>query len=145
METEALKQLLNALKEKDAKNRIETSVDGDGILQLFVQLEFQQEWFHLYGQLIHIDGTFKVNCENYLLYVIMAQNSNGKGRPVAYCWMKSETKENLEFLYRLLKLTPHIPEIKIILVDKDLTNLEVLRAAFSDSKILLCSFHVIKW
>ena len=61
METEALKQLLNALKEKDAKNRIETSVDGDGILQaLFVQLEFQQEWFHLYGQLIHIDGTFKV-------------------------------------------------------------------------------------
>jgi hypothetical protein len=56
----------------------------------------------------------------------MAQNSNGKGRPVAYCWMKSETKENLEFLYRLLKLSPHIPEIKIILVDKDLTNLEVL-------------------
>ena len=50
---------------------------------------------------------------------------------------------DLEFLYRLLKLTPHIPEIKIILVDKDLTNLEVLRAAFPDSKILLCSFHVI--
>ena len=121
-------------------------MDDEGVLQaLFLQLEFQQEWLSLYGQLIHIDGTFKVNCENYLLYVIMAQNSDGEIRPVAYCWMKFETKENLEYLYNLLKLSPNIPEIKVIIVDKVLTNLDVLRVAFPNARILLCSFHVIKW
>lgn len=50
-----------------------------------------------YDTIIHIDGTFKLNVENYLLYVILVQDGNCNGRPVAYCLMKNKTNENLEF------------------------------------------------
>jgi predicted Mrr-cat superfamily restriction endonuclease len=36
MRNRSVKQLLNALKEKDAKNRIETSVDWDGGIASFI-------------------------------------------------------------------------------------------------------------
>ena len=146
IETEALKKLLETLRDQDTKNTIKTKVSDDGKLEcLFLQLEFQLEWLQLYGQLIHIDGTFKVNCENYLLYVIMVQNSNGEGRPVAYCWMNAETKVNLEFCYQALKSCKDLPDIKVIMVDKDLTNINVLKQFFPNAKILYCLFHVIKW
>eukprot|EP00644_Phytophthora_capsici_P015900 jgi/Phyca11/123005/e_gw1.49.87.1 len=34
---------------------------------------------------------------------------------------------------------------EIIMVDKDLTEIEVLRRMFADARILLCHFHVLKW
>ena len=75
----------------------------------------------------------------------MVQNSNGEGRPVAYCWMKTENVENLEFLYSQILDLPDLPEVKVIIVDKDLTNLPVLKRYFPETIILLCTFHVIKW
>ena len=38
-----------------------------------------------------------------------------------------------------------MPEIKVIMVDKDLTNINVLKEFFPNAKILYCLFHVIKW
>ena len=38
-----------------------------------------------------------------------------------------------------------MPEIKGIMVDKDLTNINVLKEFFPNAKILYCLFHVIKW
>lgn len=35
-----------------------------------------------FDTIIHIDCTFKLNVENYLLYVILVQDSNWNGRPV---------------------------------------------------------------
>ena len=146
VQTEALKELLKTIEGNDTKNRARTNINEEGVLQcLFLQLEYQLEWLQLYGQLFHIDGTFKVNTENYLLYVIMVQNSNGEGRPVAYCWMKTENVENLEFLYSQILDLPDLPEVKVIIVDKDLTNLPVLKRYFPETIILLCTFHVIKW
>ena len=75
----------------------------------------------------------------------MVQNSNGEGRPVAYCWMKAETYENLEFFYKELLDLPGTSEVKVILVDKDLTNVNLLKAMFPHAVVLLCKFHVIKW
>jgi hypothetical protein len=144
-ETAALKELLKTLEDNDSKNIVRTKV-VDGVLQsLFIQLDFQLEWLQLYGQLFHIDGTFKVNCENYLLYVVMVQNSNGEGRPVAYCWMKAETMENLEFFYTEILNMPRLSETKVIIVDKDLTNVNLLKTMFPNAVVLLCKFHVIKW
>ena len=53
----------------------------------------------------------------------MVQNSNGEGRPVVFCWMKAESLENLEFFYDQILDLPNLPDTKVILVDKDLTNI----------------------
>jgi hypothetical protein len=60
----------------------------------------------------------------------MVQNSNGEGRPVSYCWMKAETYENLEFFYNEILDLPGASEVKVILVDKDLTNVNLLKTKF---------------
>ena len=52
---------------------------------------------------------------------------------------------NLEFCYQNLKSCKDLPEIKVIMVDKDLTNINVLKEFFLNAKILYCLFHVIKW
>ncbi|EGZ08624.1 hypothetical protein PHYSODRAFT_525645, partial [Phytophthora sojae] len=40
---------------------------------------------------------------------------------------------------------PDWPRIQCILVDKDFTEISVLKQAFPDARILLCQFHVVKY
>ncbi|CAF0933134.1 unnamed protein product [Brachionus calyciflorus] len=64
-----------------------------------------------------------MNVENYLLYVILVQDNNFSGRPVANCLMKNETNENLEFFYSTFVKHNNVEFVKLVMVDKDLTNL----------------------
>ena len=47
---------------KNANNELEC---------VFIQLSFMREWFIKYPQIHHIDSTFKVNIENFQLYISM--------------------------------------------------------------------------
>lgn len=72
--------------------------------------------------------------------------------------MKSACSENLEFFYQNLSgkklvddesttLNEELSNVKPIvnIIDKDLTNLELLQKYYPGSAIILCTFHVIKW
>jgi len=111
-----------------------------------------------FGDIHHIDSTFKVNIENFQLYIYLVVNQHSRGVPSGYCFMKSATAENIEFFYQ--QLTGKIinnEEIQIIhedlskiqpivnIIDKDLTNIDVLSKYYPDATPLLCTFHVIKW
>ena len=53
--------------------------DSNGILQgLYLQSGQMKAEFELRPEIVFIDGTFCVNAEHYLLYIIMAQNGNLK-------------------------------------------------------------------
>lgn len=56
-----------------------------------------RKWYIEYGDINHIDSTFKVNIENFLLHVSLSPDLNGKGVPTSYAFMKSPSKENLSF------------------------------------------------
>jgi hypothetical protein len=100
----------------------------------FFSLEKQKEWFAKYGKLVHIDATYRVNKENYLLYVFLSQDQNLRGLPVAFCYMRKETASNMDFMYECLKNVYHTDSIEIIMIDKDLQNIHLLK-----KHLLLCN------
>jgi hypothetical protein len=57
--------------------------------------------------------------------------------------MKNETKENLEFIYENLNRKNDRYQ-KIVMVDKDLSNIQLI-LHFFNAIILLCTFHVVKY
>ena len=121
---------------KNANNELEC---------IFITFRQQFEWFKKYPSFLHIDSTFKVNIENYLLYVFLGHDSNLRGIPFAFCLMKNETTPNMEFMYDTLTKVFDNNLVEIIMIDKDLQNIDLLRRYFPNSNLLLCTFHVIKY
>ncbi|CAF3487097.1 unnamed protein product [Rotaria socialis] len=74
-------------------------------------------------------STFKVNIENYQLYICLVQNANLKGMPVSYCLMKLSD----------------LSETQVVMIDKDLTNADISRHYFDKARTLLCVFHVLEY
>ena len=125
---------------------------------IFIQTSFMRQWYIDFGDIHHIDSTFKVNVENFQLYISLTVNQHFRGVPTAYCFMKSASSENLEFFYQnvsgkkfvdgeLIIFNEQLATVKPIvnIIDKDLTNIELLKKYYPDSAMLLCTFHVIKW
>ena len=76
---------------------------------------------------------------------MMVEDGDGRGKPVAYCFQRSETKENLEKILDYFCKTNDTSKTKIVMVDKDLTEISVLRSKLPNADILLCKFHVMKY
>ena len=75
---------------------------NDEIECIFIQTSFMREMYLKHPEIHHIDSTFKVNVENFQLYISMVVDPNGNGVPAGYCFMKSACKENIEFFYQQL-------------------------------------------
>ncbi len=99
---------------------------NDEIECIFIQTSFMREMYLKHPEIHHIDSTFKVNVENFQLYISMVKvNSNGETE------IFDEEKASS-------KVTTNM-------VDKDLTNIELLKQYYPNANILLCIFHVLKW
>ena len=92
-----------------------------------------------------MDTTYNVNIEGYPLFAIMAEDGDGRGKPVAYCFLRSETKDNLEKVLNYFCNFNDTSRTKIVMVDKDLSVINVLKSKLPDANILLCKFHVMKY
>jgi len=143
-EDEKIEKILDDLKNNNTivnfKKNEEDELEG-----IFIATKEQVNWFNHYAQMIHIDATYKVNKENFVLYVFLAQDSYKHGLPIAYCLLKSENRENMQFMYDTLEKHLHIDKIENIMIDKDLQNIDFLKEFFPKANILLCTFHVIKY
>jgi len=143
---ELLQALIDEILNENSQNSVQIKVDENGILQcLYIQTYQMKVWFKKYPNIVHIDSTFKVNIENYQLYICLVQNANLKGVPVAYCLMISGIKDYLEFFYSEIGKYNDLTQTQVIMVDKDLNNIDVLQHYFDKARILLCVFHVLKY
>lgn len=95
--------------------------------------------------MLNIDATYRVNYENYPLYAFIVQDQSLRGLPIAFCLMRRETTVNMEYMYQCLSTVLDSSKCQIIMVDKDLQNLDLIREYFPNSRLLLCTFHVIKY
>jgi hypothetical protein len=86
-------------REKIGGNIIKVGHDGDTVNLIYIQLARQREIFKKFGQMLQLDGTYKINRHNFPLYTLVVRNNFGIGEPVACCFMKNETTESVtEFL-----------------------------------------------
>lgn len=95
---------------------------------------------------LFMDGTYKVNAEEFVLYSILCEDGRAHGRPVCYAIVRSETANILRsLLKRFLETNPTVPsQCKVVVVDKDLTQLDIIKNLPS-CKILLCTWHMLKY
>ena len=56
-----------------------------------------------------------------------------------------ETNENYNFVYKNVFDVLDASLVKIIMVDKDLQNLDLVRDAIPTADLLICTFHVLKY
>ena len=133
---------------EDPTATVEIKRNEKEVLQaIFIQTTVMRNTYAQFGNLIHIDSTFSLNLENFQAYICVAENNNLNARPVAYCFLQSAILPNLEFFYNSMDSHNDLRITEIIVVDKDLTNIDLLSKYFKNEKlrILLCSFHTLKY
>ena len=141
-----LEDVLDELTEKDSNATTYIEVDENQDLDLlFIQTSEMKEMFEKSPNMIFMDNTYNVNMEGYSLNVILVDDENGNGKPVAYTYMRRETKENLTRIMEIFAEYNDISKINVVMIDKDLTEISVLKEKLPNAHIQLCSFHVIKY
>ena len=138
----------NMLKELTVKRQETTLVEVDdskNVDLVYIQTGEMREQYNKYPEILFVDTTYNVNIEAYPLLTMMVEDGDGRGKPVAYCFQRSETKVNLEKILDYFCRTNDTSKTKIVMVDKDLTEISVLKSKLPSATILLCKFHVMKY
>ena len=99
-QTELITNWINEFKQENNENFIQLKVNDENQLQcIFIQTSKMKDCYTKHPEIIHIDATFKINIENYLLFIFLSQNGNLNGVPICYCLMNTDTDTNLKFMY----------------------------------------------
>ncbi|GIQ89183.1 hypothetical protein KIPB_011590, partial [Kipferlia bialata] len=90
-----------------------------------------------------LDATFAVNRYSYSLYSCVCQDGTGKGATIGYFIVEENSGEQIQWcLTHLREFFRHQPEW--VLLDHAWEEINAVTAAFPESKIAQCIFHVKK-
>jgi hypothetical protein len=144
-ESELLNEVIEEIRDHRA-NEVFQQVDEDGVLEsVVIVLESGKIWYAQNPDILHIDGTYKTNVENYILFVFLIQNDRLNGLPVAFAFMRHEDNITLEFVYRHVTQVLDPSRVGLVMVDKDLSNIDFINRYYQKAQVYLCTFHVIKY
>lgn len=119
---------------------------------------------NMYVQLLRRDGLWQDNTTdslihvlyayvhvlyryNYQLCTIMAMDEYGEGRVVQHSLFKTSADWHVSrAIDHFVRTNPAAAkQDQVIVVDKDLQEIKVLRAYLPEARLWICTFHVIKW
>lgn len=111
-----------------------------------LQTQHIRDTFVRFPEVILIDATHDTNVSKYKVISFMAHDVFGRGLYVQHAVIQNERAKTLRTAINAFKdNNPDWVKIQYVLIDKDFTEMSVLRAALPSARILLCQFHVIKW
>ncbi|KAM7303270.1 uncharacterized protein ISCGN_013243 [Ixodes scapularis] len=124
--------------EKDSSNQL---------LFVLFQSNLMRQFTENYSEVLFFDGTYKVNIEGYILHSVLCEDSTSHGRPICYMFVQRETKEILQAaIAKFLDLNPAVvSNCNVAVMDKDLNEMNILAQLLPNCRILLCSWHVVKY
>lgn len=77
---------------------------------------------------------------------MVAMDQFGNGQPVQYSLLETNGDWQMaKSIDHFKRANEHWRFVRIVIVDKDMREVEVLRQKLPEARILLCHFHVIKW
>ncbi|KAG9262254.1 hypothetical protein AMEX_G24009 [Astyanax mexicanus] len=108
--------------------------------------QWQQEQCKQFGSsMIFVDATYKgVTQYGFTFYAVLVKTSEGKGVPVAFFVMSEESTSNIEICLRKLQEAANLFTPRCVMVDKDIKEINAIKAVFPHSAVLLCWFHVLQ-
>ena len=101
------------------------------------------ELFDDHHDVLMLDGTHKTNKHNLPLYIMMAQDSLGLGRIIGFAFVRNETKNMLMSVLKTFKNVTK-KEIKTIVVDKDLQEIDAIKEVYPMASVKLCVVHCLR-
>jgi len=105
-----------------------------------------RQMFEKFPEVLMIDATHGTNASKYKVFSIMSHDIFGKGQFVQHAVVQNERRNTLLTVLEEFKRSNRAwHRIQCILIDKDFTEISVLKTAFPDAHLLLCQFHVIKY
>ena len=79
------------------------------------------------------------------LYVFLISHENGQSEIIAACLLSSEQRAIInEMIGTFQKYNVAWTDPKVIMTDKDVTEMDALAKAFPDATLQLCPFHVLR-
>ncbi|KAG6955712.1 hypothetical protein JG688_00011767 [Phytophthora aleatoria] len=92
------------------------------------------------------DYTHKTNRYNDQLFSTVAMYQFDLGQPVQYSLLETTSDWHMAKCLDPFKWTnEHWNFVRIVIVDKDTQEVEVIRKKLPEARVVLCRFHVIKW
>ena len=83
---------------------------------------------------------------NYELCSMMVMDEYGRGQFVQHSIIDSNSEWHFEKLLSYFQaMNPRWQEVRVVVVDKDLKEINVIRRLLPNARVLLCQFHVKKW
>jgi hypothetical protein len=99
-----------------------------------------------YPEVVMVDATHDTNAEGYKLFSFMVIDSFGQSQFVQHAFVQNERKETLStVVQQFIRTNPAAKKIKCFMVDKNFTEIGVLRTEFESASVLLCQFHAVKY
>ncbi|KAJ0408790.1 hypothetical protein ATCC90586_005541 [Pythium insidiosum] len=123
----------------------ETSQGETGVIS--ITSNHMRESFARFPRLLLVDCTHKTNRYNYQLCTLMIMNEYGEGLPVQQSLIETNGDWHMDKVlahFKRVNSDAH-EQVRVIVVDKDLNEIRVLQAHFPHARILICTFHVIKY
>ena len=143
---EVLSDMLNQLVDKDPNlTSILQSDENNDFDILYFQTSEMKQMFAKFPGIIFMDNTYNVCSEGFNLNAILVEDQDGSGKPVAYCFMRRETKESLERIIDIFCEQNDTSKVNVIMVDKDLTEINLLEEKIPHAHIQIRRFHMLKY
>ena len=145
-DTDAVHQVVQVLNQTDnAIVRIVASEDDGTVQSVFYQTAFMRHMFDAYPETVIFDATYKVNNRNMPLFLPLVIDSAGYSQVAAVILTIDERSETLRAaLEHLSELSDKVCDVRCLVVDKDLTAIDVLQSQFTNAAVNLCQFHCLR-
>ena len=127
---------------KEATTFIDTD-DTNDVKLIYIQTGEMKEHFRKYPDILFMDTTYSINMESYPLFTIMAEYGDGKGKPVAYCFLKNESKENIEKTLTYFCDKNDVPYVRIVINERT-ERYQIKNSTCIDSAMQVSCFEVFE-
>jgi zinc finger SWIM domain-containing protein 3 len=125
---------------------IQLTVNNEGEIScIFIQLPHMKTAYNKFPEVCLLDATYNVNNIKMPLYTLMVEDGYGASIPVAHMLVVNEETSTLDSAFTCFKeCAVATGDTKVFLIDKDFTEIAVVKKHFPTAKIQLCRFHVIR-
>ncbi|KAJ0406038.1 hypothetical protein P43SY_010094 [Pythium insidiosum] len=123
----------------------ETAAMETGVINL--SSGFMCQTVSRFFEILLFDSSHQTNRFNYQLFTIMAIDDHGRGQAVQHSLLERNADWHMiRVLEHFERVNPGVAEkVEVLMVDKDLNEIKILRKYFPRARVLICSFHVVKY
>lgn len=65
--------------------------ENNEVAQILIQTKEQRKLFKKFGDLVQLDGTYRISKTGMPLYTILVEDNFGIGQPICYMFLREET------------------------------------------------------